>query len=157
MFGNSNNQSQSEETSLYPRSPYGVSKVFSYITRNYREAYGIKAYSGILFNHESPLRGNEFVTKKITKELSNYYMGKNVLKLGNIYSKRDWGYAKEYVECIYKIVNQTKKYEFVIGTGKTHTVKQFIDECLKYLKINYKWVGKGLNEKCIDQSNGKLL
>ena len=103
-----------------------------------------------MFNHESPLRGNEFVTKKITKELTKYFKHKkNILKLGNIYSK-DWGYAKEYIECMYKIVMQNKEFEFVIGTGKTHTVKDFINKCLKYLKINYKWEGSGFNERCID-------
>ena len=110
MFGNSNNTSQNEGTILYPRSPYGVSKVFShYMVRNYRESYGIEAYSGVLFNHESPLRGNEFVTKKITKELTKYFKHKkNILKLGNITQKR-LGYAKEYIECMYKIVMQNKK------------------------------------------------
>ena len=159
MFGNSNNTSQNEGTIFYPRSPYGVSKVFShYMVRNYRESYGIEAYSGVLFNHESPLRGNEFVTKKITKELTKYFKHKkNILKLGNIYSKRDWGYAKEYIECMYKIVMQNKEFEFVIGTGKTHTVKDFINKCLKYLKINYKWEGSGLNERCIDISNGRVF
>ena len=159
MYGNINNRFQNEKTFFNPRSPYGASKVFSHLlTKNYRDAYGIKAYSGILFNHESPLRGNEFVTKKITQELSKYYKNRNtILRLGNLYSKRDWGYAKEYVECIYKIVMQSKEYEFVIGTGKTYSVKDFINNCLNYLNIKYRWSGKGINEKCFDESTGKAF
>lgn len=159
MFGNANMSAQSENTIFYPRSPYGVSKVFAhYMCRNYREAYGIKAYSGILFNHESPLRGLDFVTKKITQELSKYYKYRNnTISLGNIYSKRDWGYAKEYVECMYKIVMQSKEFEFVIGSGKTFTVKDFVNYCMDYLNINYKWTGKGLNEKCIDLDTKKAF
>ena len=152
MFGEHGKNLQNELTNFHPRSPYATSKVFSHYTvQNYREAYKMFAVSGILFNHESPLRGEEFITRKVSLGLSRILAGKQkVLKLGNIYAKRDWGFAKDYVEAMWKMLQVKKPEDFVIATGKTHQVKDFINKCIKILNLNTKWVGKGLNEKLID-------
>tara|TARA_B100000073_G_scaffold345744_1_gene355503 strand:- start:8 stop:1030 length:1023 start_codon:yes stop_codon:yes gene_type:complete len=159
MFGKVVQIPQSEKTPFYPRSPYGVSKVFSHwITINYRESYGIHASSGVLFNHESPLRGSEFVTKKITSALSRIKLGSNeILKVGNINAQRDWGFAGDYVYAMWLMLQQKTPDDYVISTGKTHSVRQFIDLTLKYLKFDYKWIGKGMNERVINKANNKII
>ena len=128
------------------------------MTKNYREAYGIFACSGILFNHESPLRGIEFVTKKIVSDLVQVkFNKKKFLEVGNIYGKRDWGYAKDYVEAMWKMLQQKKPNDYVICTGQTITVKEFINLFLKKLNFKFKWTGKGLNEKVINLDNKKTI
>jgi|TARA_Y100000294_G_scaffold88151_1_gene82299 GDPmannose 4,6-dehydratase len=158
MFGKILRKTQNEKTTFNPQSPYAIAKVFGhYTTKLYRESYSLFAVSGILFNHESPLRGEEFVTRKITLGLIKYLNGDlNCLELGNINAKRDWGYAKEYVEAIWKMLQQKKPDDFVISTGQTFSVKQFINESIKYLKIKAKWTGKGLKERLIAK-NGKTI
>ena len=158
MFGKTVTKYQNEKTNFYPRSPYAASKVYAHwITVNYRESYNIFACNGILFNHESPVRGETFVTKKI---VSGLYKIKNkklkTLYLGNIYSKRDWGHARDYVEAMWKILQQKKPDDFVISTGKQYTVKQFINLVCKELNLQIKWKGKGLNETALDK-NGKAI
>ena len=159
MFGKHKKKYQDEKTLFHPRSPYATSKTFSHYTvQNYREAYNIHAVSGILFNHESPLRGEEFITRKITLGLAKIYLNKqNTLKIGNLYAKRDWGYAEDYVEAMWKMMQSKKPNDYVIATGKNYTVKQFINESVKILKLKTKWVGKGLNEKLINKKNNKTL
>tara|TARA_Y100000389_G_C17463532_1_gene523606 strand:+ start:2126 stop:3151 length:1026 start_codon:yes stop_codon:yes gene_type:complete len=148
---------QNEKTIFIPRSPYAVSKLFAHwITINYREAYNIFACNGILFNHESPLRGETFVTKKIVSALCKIYKNKQKkLFLGNLYAKRDWGHAKDYVEAMWKMLQQKKPSDYVIATGHQYSVKQFVNLCAKQLQMNLKWKGKGLNEKCY--WNNKLI
>ena len=159
MFGKHGKKKQNEFTNFHPRSPYATSKTFSHYTvQNYREAYKIFAVNGILFNHESPLRGEEFITRKISLGLAKIVTGKQkVLKVGNIYAKRDWGYAKDYIEAMWKMLQVKKPEDFVIATGETHSVKEFINKCIKILKINAKWVGTGLNEKLIDLNTKKPI
>jgi len=159
MFGDILEKKQSETTPFNPRSPYAIAKLFAhFITKNYRESYKIYAVSGILFNHESPLRGEEFVTRKITQGLVRILKGSlNCLELGNIYSKRDWGYAKEYVEVMWKMLQQPKPNDYVISTGETHTIKEFINEAIKILNIKAKWVGKGLKEKLLDNNKKTII
>ena len=133
-----------EESKMVPKSPYGVSKLYSYwITRVYREAYGFFACNGILFNHESPRRGETFVTRKITMYFAKKILGsKEILYLGNLNAKRDWGHAKDYTEMQWKILQQRKPEDFVIATGKTVSVRDFINECCSYLKLKIVWQGK---------------
>ena len=159
MYGKVSEKIQNEDTNFNPQSPYAIAKVFGHFTTQlYRESYNIFAVSGILFNHESPLRGEEFVTRKITLGLVKILKGDlNCLELGNIYAKRDWGYAKEYVEAIWKMLQQKKPRDFVISTGKTYSVKQFINETLRFLKIDAKCVGKGLNERLINRENRRTI
>jgi len=159
MFGDHGQKNQNELTKFHPRSPYATSKVFSHYTvQNYREAYKIFAVSGILFNHESPLRGEEFITRKISLGLARIINEKQkLLKLGNIYAKRDWGYAKDYVEAMWKMLQTKKPQDFVIATGKTYSVKDFINKCVKILNLKTKWVGKGIKEKLIDLNTNKPL
>ena len=148
LFGEIQESKQSEKTKFYPKSPYATSKLFAYwITKNYRESYGMFASNGILFNHESPRRGETFVTRKITLGLSKIIYGlEKCLYLGNIYSLRDWGHAKDYVEMCWKVLQYQKPDDFVIATEKQYSVKFFIDQCFKYLGIKIKWFGKGINE-----------
>ena len=140
-----------EKSNFVPKSPYGAAKLYSHwITKIYRESYGIFASSGILFNHESPRRGETFVTRKITRFLARKYYGlEKVLYLGNIHAKRDWGHAKDYVEMQWKILQQKKPDDYIIATGKSYSVKEFINEACKQIGFKVKWVGKGLNEKAI--------
>lgn len=149
MFG-STKPPQNEKSPFYPRSPYAVAKLYAHwITINYREAYEIFACNGILFNHESPVRGETFVTKKIIKSLCNIKKNKSskqILYLGNIYAKRDWGHAKDYVEAMWLMLQQRKPDDFVIATGKQITVKKFIEIVCKNLKMKILWKGKGINE-----------
>ena len=159
MFGKHGKKKQDEKTIFHPRSPYATSKTFAhYSVQNYRESYNLHAVNGILFNHESPLRGEEFITRKITLGLAKIYLGKQkILKIGNIYSKRDWGYAEDYIEAMWKMTQSKIPKDYVIATGKNHSVKQFINECVKILKLNTKWIGKGLNEKLINKKNNQTL
>ena len=150
MFGKVKETPQNEKTSFYPRSPYGVAKVYAHwITINYREAYNIFACNGILFNHESPVRGETFVTRKIVIALCRIKNGlQKKLYLGNIYAKRDWGHAKDYVEAMWKMLQKKTPTDYVISTGKQYSVKQFVNLVLNELKIKYLWKGKGINSKC---------
>ena len=159
MFGKTKNNNQDEKTLFYPRSPYATSKTFAhYSVQNYRESYDLFAVNGILFNHESPLRGEEFITRKITLGLSKIYLKKQkVLKVGNLYARRDWGYAQDYVEAMWKMLQLKKPDDYVIASGKNYSVKDFINECVKLLKLKTKWVGKGLNEKLINKENNKTI
>ena len=159
MFGEVLENFQNEKTPLNPQSPYAIAKVFGhYMTKNYRQSYGIYAVSGILFNHESPLRGEEFVTRKIIIGLIKIIKGDlNHLELGNIYAKRDWGFAKEYVEAMWLMLQQKKPEDFVISTGKTYSIKDFINKATKILNLKTKWSGKGLNEKLINTDDGKTI
>ena len=157
MFGKVAEIPQTEKTPFYPRSPYGVSKVFAYnITKNYRESYGLFACNGILFNHESPRRGETFVTKKITRALTRIKLGlQKEVYLGNLNSKRDWGYAPDFVEAMWLILQQDIPDDYIIATGETHSVREFIEESCKLLNINIEWKGEGLNEYGINKSRVK--
>jgi len=139
MFGNAKQVPQDEQTPFMPRSSYGISKLAGYhLTRNYREAYGLYACSGILFNHESPRRGLEFVTRKITRAVARIKLGlQNTLELGNIKAKRDWGYAKDYMQAIWKMLQQDNPDDFVIATGETHSVEEFLDEAFNYVGLDW--------------------
>ena len=161
LFGEKDRNTKfNEKSSLNPKSPYGVSKLFAHhITKVYRESYNIYAASGMLFNHESPRRGETFVTRKITMFLAKYINGKKgILKLGNIYAKRDWGHAKDYVEMQWKILQQNKPDDYVISTDNTYSVKEFINLACKILKLKILWRGKGYNEKAyIDKVSKKNI
>ena len=153
MYGKVQEMPQNEKTPFYPRSPYGVAKVYAHwITVNYREAYNIFACNGILFNHESPRRGETFVTKKIVSALTKIKYGKQKrLYLGNVNAKRDWGHAKDYVVAMWKML-QKNPSDYVIATGKQFTVKEFVNLVLKELNIKFKWKGNGFNSKCYDDN-----
>ncbi len=159
MYGNAKSKKQNELTPFQPVSPYAVSKLYGHWMINlYREAYGLFCCSGILFNHESPLRGKEFVTKKIITDLARVkYNSLSHLSLGNIYSKRDWGYAEDYVEAMWLMLQQRKADDFVVSSGKTYTVKDFINRAAKYYGFDLKWQGKGLSEKAIDKKTNKII
>ena len=152
MFGKVQEVPQSENTPFYPRSPYGVAKVYAHwITVNYREAYNIFACNGILFNHESPVRGETFVTRKIVVALCKIKLGlQNKLYLGNLDAKRDWGHARDYVEAMWKMMQKKTPSDYVIATGNQYTVKQFVDLTLNQLGIKYYWKGSGIKKKCFD-------
>ena len=160
MFGEVQSIPQREDTPFYPRSPYGVAKLYAHwITKNYRESYGIFACSGILFNHESPRRGETFVTRKITKTLAEIRNGKRILplELGNLDAKRDWGHAKDYVEAMWLMLQQEKPDDFVIATGQQHTVREFVDAACDYMGYSIEWVGEGLKEVARDYGTGEIL
>ena len=159
MFGKVMEIPQKETTPFYPRSAYGAAKVFAYwITKNYREAYGMFATNGILFNHESPRRGETFVTKKIVNALCKIKFGlQKKLYLGNLDAKRDWGHAADYVEAMWKILQQKMSDDFVIATGKQYSVKQFVNFVSKKLGMKITWQGKGLKEKGIDALTKKII
>ena len=159
LFGLIQEPVQNEETPFYPRSPYGVAKLYSFwITKNYRESYDMYACNGILFNHESPRRGETFVTKKITRGLARILAGKDdCLYLGNMDAKRDWGYAKDYVEGMWRMLQQDAPDDFVLATGETHSVREFIEEACKTAEINLKWQGKDEKEVGIDKNTGKEI
>jgi len=150
---------QNEKTPFYPKSPYGAAKLYAFwITKNYREAYDIHASNGILFNHESPRRGETFVSKKITKAVANISKGKQEnLQLGNLDAKRDWGYAKEYVESMWLMLQQDKPDDYVIATGVTKTVREFVELAFKYVDIDIQWAGSGINEKGLCSKSGKEI
>ena len=158
MFGKSL-PPQNENTQFQPRSPYAAAKLYSYwVTVNYREAYGLFASNGILFNHESPLRGETFVTRKITRAVAAILKGKqDKLYLGNLDAKRDWGHAKDYVEGMWKILQHNQPEDFVLATGKSYTVRDFCEIAFKEIGINISWSGEGLKEKGIDTTNNKVL
>jgi GDPmannose 4,6-dehydratase len=155
LYGMAKEFPQNEITPFYPRSPYGVAKLYAYwITVNYREAYNIFACNGILFNHESPVRGETFVTRKITKGLARIKLGLDQnLFLGNLNAKRDWGHAKDFVEAQWLILQQSQPEDFVVATGAQHSVREFINLALKFLDLKIEWKGEGLNE--IGLVNGK--
>lgn len=159
LFGKVQEVPQKETTPFYPRSPYGVAKLYAYwIVKNYREAYNIFASNGILFNHESPRRGETFVTRKITLSVSNIKQGhQKKLYLGNLDAKRDWGHAKDYIECMWLILQAKKPDDYVIATGEMHTVREFCQIAFQKVGINIKWEGKGLEEKGIDMKTGNTL
>ena len=159
LYGKVRETPQSEKTPFYPRSPYAVAKQYAYwIVVNYREAYNFFASNGILFNHESPLRGETFVTRKITIALSRIKLGlQKDLELGNLNAKRDWGHAQDYAEAMWKILQLKNPDDFVIATGKQYSVRDFVNISAKYLGMDIKWVGKGINEKGIDKKTGKII
>lgn len=159
MFGKAQTIPQTEKTPFYPRSPYGISKLYAHwMTVNYREAYGLHVSSGILFNHELPLRGEEFVTRKITLGLSRIFCGQEaVLELGNIDTKHDWGYAKEYVEGMWLMLQQDSPGDYVLCSGENHSIREFIEIAAKCLGYAIKWEGSGINEIGIDVKSGKTL
>lgn len=150
---------QSEKTPFYPKSPYGAAKLYSYwITVNYRESYNMFACNGILFNHESPRRGENFVTRKITLAIANIIAGKqDKLSLGNMNAKRDWGFAGDYVQGMWLMLQQDKPGDYVLATNETHTVREFVDAAFAELGVEIKWEGEGVNEKGIDVKTGRVL
>jgi GDPmannose 4,6-dehydratase len=159
MFGKVQTIPQVEETPFYPRSPYGVAKLYAHwMTVNYRESYGIFGSSGILFNHESPLRGREFVTRKITDSVAKIVLGKqDVLELGNLDAKRDWGYAREYVEGMWRILQADQPDTFVLATNRTETVRDFVSMAFKGAGMGIEWTGSGENERGMCAKNGREL
>lgn len=159
LFGNASEFPQNENTPFYPRSPYSAAKLYAYwITINYREAYGIYACNGILFNHESPIRGETFVTRKITRGLSRIYLDlQKTLYLGNLDAKRDWGHAKDYVEMQWMMLQQNKPEDYCIATGIQHSVRDFVEIAWAHLGRKINWKGKGVNEKGYDKESGKLI
>ena len=150
---------QRETTPFYPRSPYGVAKLYGYwITKNYRESYGMYACTGILFNHESPRRGETFVTRKIVRGLSKISVGlQDVLELGNLNAKRDWGHAKDFVEAMWLMLQQDEPEDYVIATGVQYSVREFVEEAAPYFGMNIVWEGDGITEKGIDKNTGKTV
>lgn len=159
MFGKVQEVPQKETTPFYPRSPYGVAKLYAYwITKNYRESYGMFACNGILFNHESPHRGETFVTRKITRAAARIKLGmQDALYLGNLDAQRDWGHARDYVEAMWLMLQQDEPDDFVIGTGKTQTVRSFVELVFKEIGITIKWRGEGTQEVGYDEQTGKEL
>ncbi|MFH1321727.1 MAG: GDP-mannose 4,6-dehydratase [Bacteroidota bacterium] len=159
MYGNAREIPQTETTPFYPRSPYGAAKVYAYwITRNYREAYNIFACNGILFNHESPVRGETFVTRKITRAAARIKLGlQKKIYLGNLEAKRDWGHAKDYVEGMWLMLQEDEPDDYVLATGKSRSVKEFTDMAFKEAGIKIKWEGEGIDEKGIDADTGKVI
>jgi len=158
LYGKVREVPQSETTPFYPRSPYAVAKQFAYwIVVNYREAYGLHASNGILFNHESPRRGPTFVTRKITRFVARIANGQEeVLFLGNLDAKRDWGHTKDYVEAMWLMLQQEKPDDFVIATGETHSVKEFVEKSFKVIGKQISWRGEGLTEEGFEESTGKI-
>ncbi|MBD3196376.1 MAG: GDP-mannose 4,6-dehydratase [Candidatus Lokiarchaeota archaeon] len=159
IYGKVHEIPQNENTPFYPRSPYAISKLYAYwITINYREAYGLFACNGILFNHESPRRGKRFVTRKISRAVAKIKDGlQEKLYLGNLDAQRDWGYAPEYVEAMWMMLNHDKPLDLVIATGETHTVREFAELAFRRGGFDIYWDGKGVNEKGIDQNTGETL
>ena len=159
MFGRVMTVPQNEKTPFYPRSPYGVAKVYAHwITVNYRESYKIFACNGILFNHESPVRGETFVTRKIVIALCKIkYKKQKKLFLGNLDAKRDWGHAEDYVEAMWKMLQRKTPKDYVISTGKQYSVKDFVNLVLKELKIKFTWKGKGINSRCYDERGNCII
>lgn len=159
MFGKVGETPQRETTPFYPRSPYGVAKLYGHwITVNYREAYGMFACSGILFNHESPIRGETFVTRKVTRALARIHLGQETcLYLGNLDSLRDWGHAKDYVRAQWLMLQQAAPEDFVIATGEQHSVREFVTEAAGRLEMQLEWQGKGVDEQGIDARSGRQI
>jgi GDPmannose 4,6-dehydratase len=159
LYGNASQCPQSETTPLSPRSPYGAAKLYAYwITVNYREAYGIHASNGILFNHESPIRGETFVTRKVTRAVAAINAGaQHKLYIGNLDASRDWGHARDYVEGMWLIVQHEKPDDYVLATGETHTVREFIEKAFAVVERRIVWRGKGPNETGVDERSGQVL
>lgn len=159
LYGKVQEIPQNESTPFYPRSPYGVAKMYSYwIVVNYREAYGMYACNGILFNHESPRRGHTFVTRKISRAVANIHLGKQeYLSLGNLNAKRDWGHARDYVEGMWLMLQQESADDYVLSTNETHTVREFVEKSFGVVGINIKWRGEGENEVGYDEATDKIL
>lgn len=159
LYGKVQEVPQTEETPFYPRSPYAVAKLYAYwITRNYREAYGMYTCNGILFNHESPLRGETFVTRKITRAVAKIALGRQEkLFLGNVDAQRDWGHAKDYVEGMWLMMQQDQPDDYVLATGETHSVRHFCNVAFKLAGIDLEWKGTGVDEKAYDAKTGKVL
>ena len=159
MYGNVKETPQNENTSFYPRSPYAVAKLYAYwVTVNYREAYGIYSANGILFNHESPIRGETFVTRKITMAVAAMHTGKEkILYLGNLDAKRDWGHAKDFVEGMRLILQQDLPSDYVLATGENHSVREFVELAFKEIGRSVVWKGDGLNEEGIDSESGDIV
>ena len=159
MYGNIKQTQIDEKTRFHPVSPYGTAKLYSYwITKNYRDAYGIFACNGILFNHESSRRGETFVTRKVTRGVTKIYYGKqNYLELGNLNAQRDWGHARDYAYGMYQIISQKKPDDFVLSTNKSYTVREFVEKCFKYVNIKIAWKGKGQKEVGVNKKDNKIL
>ena len=159
MFGKVQEIPQKETTPFYPRSPYGVAKLYGYwIVKNYRESYGLHASSGILFNHESPRRGETFVTRKITRGLSRISVGEqDILYLGNLNSKRDWGHAMDFVEAMWLMLQQDEADDYVIATGEQYSVREFVEEAAPYFGMKIEWMGEGLDEVGYDWNTKKAV
>lgn len=159
LYGKVQEIPQSETTPFYPRSPYGVAKIYGFwIVKNFREAYGLFACNGILFNHESERRGKTFVTRKITRGLCMVKKGASpVLKLGNLNSKRDWGYAPEYVEGMWRMLQQDEAVDYVLATGKTYSIREFVEKAAMHVGYNIEWQGEGLDEIGVDKNTGKTV
>ena len=159
LYGKVQEIPQKETTPFYPRSPYAAAKLYAYwITVNYREAYGMHASNGILFNHESPIRGETFVTRKITRAVAAIERGlQDCLFLGNLDAKRDWGHARDYVEGMWRIVQQDEPDDYVLATGESHTVREFVEKAFGEIGRAIVWVGKGAEEKGLDQASGDVL
>lgn len=159
LYGKSQETPQKETTPFYPRSPYAVAKLYGYwITVNYREAYGIHASNGILFNHESPSRGETFVTRKITRAVAGIHLGvQKTLYIGNLDSKRDWGHARDYVDGMWRIVQQEKPDDYVLATGESHSVREFIELAFSKVGRRIEWKGTGVDEVGLDAANGEKL
>ncbi|MEM6262750.1 MAG: GDP-mannose 4,6-dehydratase [Bacteroidota bacterium] len=159
LYGKVQEIPQTETTPFYPRSPYGVAKLYGFwIVKNFRESYGLYACNGILFNHESERRGKTFVTRKITTNMAEIYTGqREVLKLGNMDSQRDWGYAKEYVEMMWMMLQQEEAEDFVVATGKMYTVRDFVTRAAKHVGFDLVWKGEGVDEKGYDRETGRLI
>ncbi|MBU2503594.1 MAG: GDP-mannose 4,6-dehydratase [Nanoarchaeota archaeon] len=159
MFGKVEETPQTEETKFHPRSPYGITKVTGFeITRNFREAYNIFACSGIFFNHESPRRGYEFVTRKITSNLAKISCtGEGVLKLGNLEAQRDWGFAGDYVDAMWKMLQRSEPEDYVVATGESHTVREFVESAARHAGMDLYWDGEGINECGIDRTTERKV
>lgn len=159
LYGKAQQIPQAETTPFYPRSPYGVAKLYAYwITVNYREAYGMHASNGILFNHESPIRGETFVTRKITRAVAGIHLGtQNILYIGNLDAKRDWGHARDYVEGMWRILQQDTPGDYVLSTGETHSVREFIELAFASLGRKIAWNGSGMDEVGIDCGSGETV
>jgi len=159
MYGKVLESPQSETTPFYPRSPYGAAKVYAYwIVKNYREAYGMYAANGILFNHESPLRGETFVTRKITRALARIKLKlQDALYLGNMEARRDWGFAGDYVEAMWRMLQQDEPGDYVVATGEAHSVREFVEAACKRLEIDLEWRGEGVDEVGIDRASGESI
>ncbi|XP_014478435.1 PREDICTED: GDP-mannose 4,6 dehydratase [Dinoponera quadriceps] len=159
LYGKVNEIPQNEKTPFYPRSPYACAKLYSFwIVVNYREAYNIFACNGILFNHESPRRGENFVTRKITRSIAKMHLGlMDMLELGNLDAKRDWGHAKDYVEAMWLMLQQTEPDDYVVATGEMHSVREFVEVAFNYVGRTIKWEGEGVNEIGRDEHSGKIL
>lgn len=158
MFGKIQEPVQNENTPFYPRSPYGVSKLFGYwITKNYRESYGLYACTGVLFNHESERRGSEFVTRKITLGIAEWLKTRKPIELGNLDAKRDWGHAEDYVEAMWLMLQQPEPEDFVVATGETHSIREFINIACEELGLLPNWSGEGPDEICTEIASGNIL